>query len=195
MALYKNHVPDERKTLRSSAKTLAFQAKPFFTRWMSGVRVPHRPPFAMLRISTFSSLSALSHALVPTFCPHLAQSPVPPNRLHALHRLGPSRTGRRRHPMSSPHSCAPAYTAMDATVWRQRLHSGAVSTTGTPPSSTHGTRHAPATSSSAAAAHASTRPNNKKTPFFQPCGWEKGYIQVLRQGRHSLYLVNRVSAE
>ena len=83
------------------------------------VRVPHRPPFAMLRISTFSSLSALSHALVPTFCPHLAQSPVPLNRLHTLHRLGPSRTGRRRHPMSSPYSCAPAYTAMDATVWRR----------------------------------------------------------------------------
>lgn len=52
-----------------------------------------------------------------------------------------------------------------------------------------------AASSAAAAAHASTRPNNKKTPFSQPCGWEKGYIQVLRQGRHSLYLVNRVSEE
>ena len=53
----------------------------------------------------------------------------------------------------------------------------------------------PDAASSAAAAHASTRPNNKKTPCSQPCGWEQGYIQVLRQGRHSPYLVNRLSAE
>ncbi len=42
MALYKNHASDERKTLDSAAKPLGFPARFFFTRWMSGVRVPHR---------------------------------------------------------------------------------------------------------------------------------------------------------
>ncbi len=43
MALYKNHASDERKTPYSPTKTLDSQARFFFTRWMSGVRAPHRP--------------------------------------------------------------------------------------------------------------------------------------------------------
>lgn len=45
MALCKNHASDERKTPYSPTKTLDSQARFFFTRWMSGVRIPHRPLF------------------------------------------------------------------------------------------------------------------------------------------------------
>lgn len=55
MALYKNHASDERKTLHSAAKPLGFPARFFFTRWMSGVRVPHRPPFVSAKISRSDS--------------------------------------------------------------------------------------------------------------------------------------------
>lgn len=75
MALYKNHASDERKTLHSATKTLGFQARFFFTRWMSGVRVPHRPPFKILEIPTIQTLLtclAPSRAhILPTKLPSL----------------------------------------------------------------------------------------------------------------------------
>ncbi|MSS13020.1 hypothetical protein [Bifidobacterium tsurumiense] len=68
MASRENHASNERKTLNQALKTLDFQARFFFTRWMSGVRVPHRPHFSpVFIISVCSFIKSESFSLPHCF--------------------------------------------------------------------------------------------------------------------------------